>query len=113
MLRKAEELVHIDKVKEAKVDVIKRFSGGGTVIVDEDTVFSTLIMNAASLPHVECYPRPVMRWTEGLLQPIFCPYGNFRLACHGEGHLGRPARHCPASSASAVLHSELVCRLCV
>lgn len=79
---KAEELVHIDKVKEAKVDVIKRFSGGGTVIVDEDTVFSTLIMNAASLPHVECYPRPVMRWTEGLLQPIFCPYGNFRLACH-------------------------------
>ncbi|KAK9826945.1 hypothetical protein WJX74_001262 [Apatococcus lobatus] len=42
---KAEELVHIDKAIEAKVNVIKRFSGGGTV-------------------------------------PIFCPYGNFRLACH-------------------------------
>ncbi len=83
-LRKAEELIHIEDAKKAKMEIIKRFSGGGTVVVDQDTVFATWIMNGASVPHVECYPRPIMKWTEGLLQPIFNPYGNFRLACHGE-----------------------------
>ncbi len=53
------------------------------MVVDENTIFSTVIMNSSALPHVECYPRPVMKWTEALLRPVFSPYGNFRLACHG------------------------------
>ena len=106
--------MHIDKAKEAKVDVIKRFSGGGTVIVDENTVFSTLIMNAASLPHVECYPRPIMRWTEGVLQPIFCPFGDFRLACHGGGlWLNSLCFLQNRIYVSAVCDSAVPCRLCV
>ncbi|KAK9858459.1 hypothetical protein WJX84_006609 [Apatococcus fuscideae] len=79
---KAKELIKIPQAQEAKIDVIKRFSGGGTVVVDENTIFSTVIMNSSALPHVECYPRPVMKWTEALLRPVFSPYGNFRLACH-------------------------------
>ena len=47
--RKPERLVDIPGLKAAGIPLIKRFSGGGTVVVDHDTVFATLIMEGA--PH--------------------------------------------------------------
>ena len=34
-------------VKAAGIPLIKRFSGGGTVVVDQDTVFATLVMEGS------------------------------------------------------------------
>lgn len=50
--------------------LIKRFSGGGTVIVDENTLFATFICNK-SLHDFPAYPEPIMRWTESIYQKVF------------------------------------------
>ncbi|CAD7703674.1 unnamed protein product [Ostreobium quekettii] len=76
---KMEEHLHTSQVREMGIPVIKRFSGGGTVVVDEGTVFATLVFQADCVPDVECYPKPVMRWTEDLYGPVFLPFGNFEL----------------------------------
>ncbi len=57
------ELIHKEKIVQAPVPVIKRFSGGGTVVVDEDTLFVTFIFqkDAHSFPG---YPEPIYRWAE-------------------------------------------------
>ena len=42
---KADKLVHLDRTARDGVPLLRRFSGGGTVIVDEDSLFVTFIMN--------------------------------------------------------------------
>ena len=52
------------------ISLIRRFTGGGTVIVDNNTVFVSFIMNnkhVASQP----YPRELMSWTEKIYNPVF------------------------------------------
>ena len=82
--RKEDELIHTEAAKKAGIEVIKRFSGGGTVVVDHNTIFATLIMQAEAVPGVECYPRPIMQWSEGFYENVFGPHGNFSLQEHGE-----------------------------
>ena len=82
--RKAHELLHEEESRTAGVQLIKRFSGGGTVVVDEDTVFATLIMQQSAIPEVECYPRSIMRWSQEFYDPVFLPHGDFSLQEHGE-----------------------------
>jgi lipoate---protein ligase len=64
---KAPELVHLDQLPSS-IPLIRRFSGGGTVIVDEETVFVTFICNKSdhSFP---AYPEPILRWAASMLQP--------------------------------------------
>lgn len=50
--RRPEELINIPKALDARIQVIKRFTGGGTVVVDENTVFSTLIFQVQAMPVV-------------------------------------------------------------
>ena len=82
--RKQDELIHVEEAKKAGIQIIKRFSGGGTVVVDHNTVFATLIMQAEAVPGLECYPRPVMKWSEGFYRNVFGPHGPFSLREHGE-----------------------------
>ena len=42
---KVETLINVEKAKELHVPVIKRFSGGGTVVVDNSTFCLTFILN--------------------------------------------------------------------
>lgn len=42
---KADQLVHVDRTSKDNVGLLRRFSGGGTVIVDQDSLFATFIMN--------------------------------------------------------------------
>ena len=49
------------------VPVIKRFSGGGTVFVDANTVFVTWICNVAHV-NVPCCPQKVHQWTASFYQ---------------------------------------------
>ena len=70
---KAEKLLHIDKVRQDAVMTIKRFSGGGTVVIDHDSIWTTIIgrpehFDAASV--VEPYPRPLMEYSA---QYVFAP----------------------------------------
>lgn len=46
--------------------VLKRFSGGGTVVIDENTVFVTFICNKSSHPF-PAYPEPILRWAAAQL----------------------------------------------
>ena len=93
LFRKQDELIHTDAAKRKGIGVIKRFSGGGTVVVDHNTVFATLIMQAEAVPGVECYPRPVMKWSEGFYKPVFSPHGPFRLQEHGRAAITDHSAH--------------------
>ncbi|MGC1878698.1 MAG: lipoate--protein ligase family protein [Rhabdochlamydiaceae bacterium] len=73
---KKEELIDTAKMAENKIPLIKRFSGGGTVIVDENTLFITFICQK-QLHDFPAYPEPIMKWTEqiytqALQHPGFC-----------------------------------------
>ena len=61
----ADKLLDVDAVKREGIPVIKRFSGGGTVIVDENTLFVTFIMNKSALP-IHPFPEPILRWSADL-----------------------------------------------
>lgn len=76
------ELVQLESANAADVPLIKRFTGGGTVVVDNDTIFTALIMSGSTIPDVPCYPRPIMEWTEQLYKPVFDRHGPFTLREH-------------------------------
>ena len=42
---KVDKLINVEKAKELNLPVIKRFSGGGTVVVDNSTFCLTFILN--------------------------------------------------------------------
>jgi lipoate-protein ligase A len=60
-----ELLLDIAKVKRDQIPVIQRFSGGGTVIVDENTLFVSFIFSKTALP-IHPFPEPILRWSGDL-----------------------------------------------
>jgi lipoate-protein ligase A len=62
-------LIACERAAADRIPVIKRFSGGGTVIVDEDTLFVTWICQKELHPF-PCYPEPILRWTEELYRSV-------------------------------------------
>ena len=64
---KADALVHLDQLPDS-IPILRRFSGGGTVIVDENTVFVTFICNKSD-HEFPAYPEPILRWAESVLAP--------------------------------------------
>jgi lipoate---protein ligase len=67
---RAEQLIQQEKFQQAPLPLIRRFSGGGTVIVDEDTLFMTLICQTTALA-ISPFPRPLMQWSAELYRPLF------------------------------------------
>lgn len=67
---KEENLVERNKQKEAAIPLIRRFSGGGCVVIDEATLFVTFICNQQAIP-VSPFPQPILNWTETLYSPLF------------------------------------------
>lgn len=66
-----------------QVPVIRRFTGGGTVIVDNGTIFVTLICNRDDLPGIKPYPRSIMYWSGLLYNEVFQGIGDFQLRENG------------------------------
>lgn len=64
---KAETLIHLDKLPTS-IPILRRYSGGGTVIVDENTLFVTFICNKEELSF-PAYPEPILRWAHSVLAP--------------------------------------------
>lgn len=73
------ELLELGSVRRDRVPVIKRFTGGGTVIVDPGTIFVTLICNRDDVPNVQPYPRSIMHWSGLLYDKVFKGFGDFQL----------------------------------
>ncbi|XP_051131521.1 uncharacterized protein LOC127251726 [Andrographis paniculata] len=76
---KPKELIHIDSVIRDDVPVIRRFTGGGTVIVDQATIFVTFICNKGAVPDLQSYPKPIMSWSSLIYEKVFQGIGDFRL----------------------------------
>jgi lipoate-protein ligase A len=69
---KVEELVDEERAERLGLPLIRRFSGGGTVVVDEETIFFTLIGGGNWLP------KELLKFTETLLRPVFPPFFSLR-----------------------------------
>lgn len=67
---KPQELIHLSDWETSKIPLIKRFSGGGTVIVDENTLFVTFIANQSALS-IKKEPKAIMSWTKEIFMPLF------------------------------------------
>lgn len=67
---RAEELIDYNKLQQMPIPVIKRFSGGGTVVVDQETLFISFICQK-ELHDFAPYPEPIMRWTERIYKEAF------------------------------------------
>lgn len=61
------EHLHLDLVRRDNIPVIRRFSGGGTVIVDPHTLFISFLFDTPSLPF-NPFPEPILRWSTSLYQ---------------------------------------------
>jgi lipoate-protein ligase A len=64
------ELVNVNEARRDQIPLIRRYTGGGTVIVDQSTLFSSFIMNSADAG-TPPYPRNIMTWSEGVYGPVF------------------------------------------
>lgn len=64
---KPHEMVDLEKASRDKLPIIKRFSGGGTVIVDENTLFVTFIFQKDAHPF-EPFPKLILNWTNKFYQ---------------------------------------------
>lgn len=64
---KVEEIV---ETNQARFPIIRRFSGGGAVVVDEHTLFSTLILRKDAVP-CSLAPDAIMSWSYQLYAQAF------------------------------------------
>jgi lipoate-protein ligase A len=71
---KPDKLLNIKQVKADNVLVLKRFTGGGTVVLDADSIWTTVI----GRPHhftkdiTESFPKPIMAYTAAaVFGPLF------------------------------------------
>jgi lipoate-protein ligase A len=71
---KPEELIHSEKTRGFGYPVIQRFSGGGTVIVDANTLFVSFICNKKDCAST-AYPEQILRWTEQVFKESFSIQG--------------------------------------
>ncbi|XWS37338.1 hypothetical protein CRYUN_Cryun19dG0034200 [Craigia yunnanensis] len=76
---KPAELLEIESVLRDQVPVIRRFTGGGTVIVGHGTIFVTFICNKEAVADLQPYPRPIMSWSSLLYSKVFQGIGDFHL----------------------------------
>lgn len=76
---KPEELLETESVLRDEIPVIRRFTGGGTVIVDHSTIFVTFICNKDAVPGLQSYPQPIMSWSSLIYKEVFQGIADFNL----------------------------------
>lgn len=67
---KVEALVDAHKAAQLGVPLVRRFTGGGTVVVDGNTLFTSIIGSTVELGCGRG-PREIMSWTEKLYRGMF------------------------------------------
>jgi len=83
---KTAELVDIEKSRAAGVPLCRRFTGGGTVVVDKSTIFVTFLTAADALPDIAPFPEPVLRWTSDIYADAFERCGVRGFATHANDY---------------------------
>lgn len=69
---KTESLVNTAVAKRLNLPLIKRYSGGGTVVVDPNTIFFSFIGNKKDTD-IPLFPKPLMQWIEKIIASAFYP----------------------------------------
>ena len=67
---KPEEVIFLEKARAKNIPIIRRYSGGGCVIVDENTLFVTFILSK-KIVSFSSYPENILRWSEEFYQKAF------------------------------------------
>ncbi len=67
---KPHELIDVEKAKTQNIPIIKRFSGGGTVFIDENTLFVTFIFNR-DMHDFEPFPEKIHNWCTQFYEKVF------------------------------------------
>ncbi|MEM8628751.1 MAG: lipoate--protein ligase family protein [Chlamydiota bacterium] len=65
-----EEHVHTSLVAKNALPLVRRFSGGGTVIVDEETIFCTWIL-PRGYQGLALFPEELLLWSHGIYERAF------------------------------------------
>ncbi|AZU10285.1 lipoate--protein ligase family protein [Chlamydia psittaci] len=66
--RQPSEDLYISELRSDNIPIIKRYSGGGTVFIDNNSLFVTWIMNSSQ--HM-VHSQDLMQWSYGIYAPIF------------------------------------------
>ncbi|KAF3789327.1 hypothetical protein EJ110_NYTH18684 [Nymphaea thermarum] len=94
--RKLSQLIEVEKVMNEGIPVIRRFSGGGTVIVDKGTIFVTFICNKGAIDRLQPFPQPIMSWTGQFYSQVLGGAHKFNLRendyCFGDYKFGGNAQ---------------------
>ena len=76
-------MLHTSRVLAAGVPVVRRYSGGGTVVVDCDTQLVSFIFSAQAAPDVQAFPAPLMKWSGLFYSGVFAEHADFGLQENG------------------------------
>ena len=76
-------MLHTSRVLAAGVPVVRRYSGGGTVVVDCDTQLVSFIFSVQAAPDVQPFPAPLMKWSGLFYAGVFAEHGDFGLQENG------------------------------
>jgi lipoate-protein ligase A len=62
----------VDLVRQEGPLTVKRFSGGGTVVLDHSSLWTTFIGRTALMPDIQPFPRSIMQWSaDEIFSPAF------------------------------------------
>lgn len=64
-------LVDVDAALAARMPVVRRFTGGGTVVADEGTAFVSFICERGAARGAPPFPRELMAWSAALYSLVF------------------------------------------
>jgi lipoate-protein ligase A len=66
-----ERLVRVANARADGLELIRRFSGGGTVFIDDSMLLVTAIANNSVGYALQSNPRAIMRWMGGVFERVF------------------------------------------
>lgn len=70
MSNQLEQLVDVRAAYVADIPIFRRFSAGGTVVVDQHTKFVSWIMQHHDLPELKIEPNAILQWCGSLISPL-------------------------------------------